>query len=324
MITKPCVKCDGEGTLPSKAFLEWYRYSEDWPKEWKEHFHSMHPWRICPECEESGEKGYDDLEVYMKGLIDRWEEETGFSSRIEVDHPCFRSLLSLGSDIIPFILKKMQRELTWVMIALYKVVPEEDLPNIPEEFAGKIREQTEIWIKWGIEKGYLKEEEVDYVMYSDGACQGNPGPGAYGAIMQYKEGEKTFCQAYKQTTNNRMELLGVIEPIETIPRSSHIIIYTDSQYVAHAINKGWLGGWKKKGWKKAKGGNVLNVDLWKRMLPLLRFHTLEFRWIRGHNNNEYNERCDRMAVEAIEQTPENCRLPDKGYDGIKNGNRKET
>lgn len=140
------------------------------------------------------------------------------------------------------------------------------------------------------------------VLYSDGACSPNPGIGGWGAI--YKEGGISirFTDAYKLTTNNRMELLGIIEPLETIMNEENeslsIKIVTDSQYVANAINKGWLKNWIKNGWKKSDGKYVLNIDLWKRMIFLLRHFNLTFEWIRGHNGHQENEECDLLAVHS--------------------------
>jgi ribonuclease HI len=141
-------------------------------------------------------------------------------------------------------------------------------------------------------KEYLK-------LYSDGACSGNPGPGAYGSIMVKRSQERTFTKSFAHTTNNRMELLGVIEPIESLEGSYDIEIWTDSQYVANAINEKWLESWIKKGWKKADKKPVLNRDLWQRLLKIMEKHTLTFNWIRGHNAHPQNERCDQMAVRSI-------------------------
>ena len=103
---------------------------------------------------------------------------------------------------------------------------------------------------------------------------------------------------YRSTTNNRMELLAVIVALERLKRPSRVTIYTDSQYVAKAINDGWLQGWIKRGWKKSNRKPVENIDLWKRLLPLLDTHDVTFRWIRGHSEIPENERCDQLAVAA--------------------------
>ena len=126
-------------------------------------------------------------------------------------------------------------------------------------------------------------------LYSDGACSGNPGPGAYGAFLFDNNEKIVFCRSFIYTTNNRMELLGIIEPIESLDMVETIEIYTDSQYVANALNKNWLNNWVKNNWLKSDKKKVLNIDLWKRMLKLLEKHKIKIHWVKGHNNNEYNE-----------------------------------
>lgn len=146
-------------------------------------------------------------------------------------------------------------------------------------------------------------------LYSDGACEGNPGRGGYGSILKYKEAEKTFSKGFQHTTNNRMELLGIIEPlekIESIKKFSDLIIsqkitihiISDSQYVVKAINEGWVKNWTKNNWKKSDNKPVLNKDLWERLLSLLEKYNLTFEWVKGHNSNEYNNKCDILAVSA--------------------------
>ena len=149
-------------------------------------------------------------------------------------------------------------------------------------------------------------------LYSDGACSGNPGPGAYGAILNNGEQKFTFCKSYILTTNNRMELLGIIEPIESLDTLETIEIYTDSQYVANALNKKWLENWVKNNWLKSDKKKVLNIDLWKRLLKLLEKHKIKINWIKGHGTNEMNNRCDRMATAAIiSQSPTHDEIYEK-------------
>jgi len=131
-------------------------------------------------------------------------------------------------------------------------------------------------------------------IYTDGAASGNPGPGGYGIVMKYKQHRKELSQGYELTTNNRMELLAVIVALEQLRKAgSKVSIYTDSRYVSDAVNKGWLFNWQRKGFKKKK-----NPDLWKRFLEVFRRHQIEIFWIKGHADNEENEVCDRLAVEA--------------------------
>ena len=132
-------------------------------------------------------------------------------------------------------------------------------------------------------------------IYTDGACSGNPGPGGWGAILRYGGAEKVLSGGEAQTTNNRMELLAAISALELLKEPCEVALYTDSQYLCNAINKGWLRGWKAKGWKR-KGGEVKNLDLWQELDALLTKHEVTFRWVKGHADNEYNNRCDALAV----------------------------
>jgi len=134
-------------------------------------------------------------------------------------------------------------------------------------------------------------------IYTDGACSGNPGPGGWGAILMYGKSKKELSGAEPSTTNNRMELISVITALEALKESCNVKLYSDSQYVVNAINLGWLESWQKKGWKR-KGGEVKNPDLWVRLVPLLEKHNVTFEWVKGHSDNEYNNRCDELAVEA--------------------------
>ncbi len=133
-------------------------------------------------------------------------------------------------------------------------------------------------------------------IFTDGACSGNPGPGGYGAILRCEGREKELSGGEPHTTNNRMELLGVITALEALKFPCQVRLTTDSKYVVDGITKGWAAGWKKRGWKKGDGKPALNPDLWDRLLQLLAVHDVEFCWIKGHAGHEENERCDRLAV----------------------------
>lgn len=140
-------------------------------------------------------------------------------------------------------------------------------------------------------------------IYTDGACSGNPGPGGYGIILVDEAGRrKELSAGYKRTTNNRMELRAVIVGLEALKRPSNVRVVTDSQYVAHAIKDGWLKNWIARGWRKADKKPVLNVDLWKQLVPLLEMHEVIFEWIRGHAGHPENERCDELAVIASRES----------------------
>jgi len=132
-------------------------------------------------------------------------------------------------------------------------------------------------------------------IYTDGACSGNPGPGGWGAILIYGAAEKELFGGEISTTNNRMELVSVITALEALREPCEVELYTDSQYVSNAINLGWLESWKKRGWKR-KGGEVKNPDLWLKLVPLLETHKVRFIWVKGHAENEYNNRCDELAT----------------------------
>lgn len=132
------------------------------------------------------------------------------------------------------------------------------------------------------------------IIYTDGAARGNPGPGGYGVVLISGDHRKELSQGYRLTTNNRMELLAVIVALEKLKNEgSEVTIYTDSRYVADAVEKNWLFEWERKGFKKKK-----NPDLWKRFLAVYRKHKVNFVWIKGHADNPENERCDQLAVQA--------------------------
>lgn len=135
-------------------------------------------------------------------------------------------------------------------------------------------------------------------LYTDGACSGNPGKGGYGGILKYGDTERSFSQGYRRTTNNRMELLAAIVGLEMLNQVCEVDLYSDSKYLVDAVEKGWVYGWKKKGWKKSDGKPALNVDLWQRLLVQLARHNVKLIWVKGHAGNPNNERCDKMAVAA--------------------------
>jgi len=134
-------------------------------------------------------------------------------------------------------------------------------------------------------------------IYTDGACSGNPGPGGWGAILMYGNAKKELSGGEAMTTNNRMELISVITALETLREPCEVELCTDSQYIANAVNLGWLDSWEKRGWTR-RGGDVKNPDLWQKLVPLLKIHKVTFIWVKGHAENEYNNRCDELAVNA--------------------------
>ena len=139
------------------------------------------------------------------------------------------------------------------------------------------------------------------IIYTDGACSGNPGPGGWGAILKYGAHERELSGGEPSTTNNRMELLGAITALQSLREPCQVTLYTDSQYLANAINLGWLRGWKQKGWRR-KEGELKNADLWQTLDALLQTHKVQFVWVKGHADNVYNNRCDALAVRRGRKT----------------------
>lgn len=141
-------------------------------------------------------------------------------------------------------------------------------------------------------------------LYADGAAKGNPnGPGGYGAVLQYKDKagvlhEKELSAGYKKTTNNRMELMGVIVGLEALLKPCQVEVVTDSKYVVDAFNKRWIDNWLQNGWKNSKRERVKNIELWERLLAAKKPHEVAFRWIKGHDGHPENERCDKLASTA--------------------------
>ena len=136
-------------------------------------------------------------------------------------------------------------------------------------------------------------------IYTDGACSGNPGPGGYGVVMISGEHRKELSGSESQTTNNRMEIMGVIIGLEALKQPCEVELFSDSRYVVDAIEKGWVTRWQQNGWMRNKKEAALNVDLWERILPLLGTHNVKFNWVKGHAGHPENERCDQLAREAI-------------------------
>lgn len=136
-------------------------------------------------------------------------------------------------------------------------------------------------------------------IYSDGACSGNPGPGGYGTILECGGHAKELSAGFTHTTNNRMELRGVIAGLDALKQRCEVTVVTDSQYIVNAMEKGWARKWQLNGWKRNKKEKALNPDLWQRLLDLCDRQTVHFKWIRGHNGHPQNECCDLLAVEAL-------------------------
>lgn len=154
-------------------------------------------------------------------------------------------------------------------------------------------------------------------IYTDGACANNPGLGGYGIVMMYNNSagthKKEFSKGFKYTTNNRMELMAVIDALNLLKKPCNIELYSDSKYVVDAINQKWLDGWVKKNWNLGTKKEVKNIDLWKKFLEAKKPHDISFIWVKGHASNEYNNICDKLAVEA--RLSENL-LDDTGFNPL--------
>ena len=139
----------------------------------------------------------------------------------------------------------------------------------------------------------------DVVIYTDGACSGNPGPGGYGSVLIYKNVNKELSGYEELTTNNRMEIKAVIEALKALKEPCNIKLHTDSKYVSDAFNKKWIQNWLRNNWKKSNKQPVENKELWEELIGLTEVHNIEWIWVKGHNDNKYNERCDELARQQI-------------------------
>ena len=136
----------------------------------------------------------------------------------------------------------------------------------------------------------------EVTIYTDGACSGNPGPGGYGATVIYNGVDKEISGGMESTTNNQMEMLGVIKSLELLKEKCKVTLYSDSAYVINAINNKWIYSWKKNNWIKSDKKKAKNIELWEKILELIEKHDITFVKVKGHADNEYNNRCDKLAV----------------------------
>ena len=134
------------------------------------------------------------------------------------------------------------------------------------------------------------------IIYTDGACSGNPGPGGYGVVLVFGNNRKELSGSEENTTNNRMELTAAIVGLSALKRKCEVKLVTDSKYVSDGISKGWAASWRQNGWRKADKKPALNADLWEKLLILIEQHEVELEWVKGHNGHPENERCDALAV----------------------------
>jgi ribonuclease HI len=143
--------------------------------------------------------------------------------------------------------------------------------------------------------------EKKIIIYTDGACSGNPGPGGWGALLMYGSSIREISGYSSATTNNRMELSAAIEALEALKEPCTVDLYSDSSYLVNAVNEGWLKRWTVNNWKTSTKKNVENIDLWQKILKLLKLHDITFHKVKGHSDNPYNNRCDTLAREAIKR-----------------------
>ncbi len=148
-------------------------------------------------------------------------------------------------------------------------------------------------------------ENMKVTIYTDGSSRGNPGPGGYGSVLLYTDRtgtlhKKEVSEGFADTTNNRMELMAAIAALEALNRPCEVDLYSDSRYLTDAFNKHWIESWIKRGWRKADRSEVLNVDLWQRLLAAAEPHSIRWIWVRGHAGNPMNERCDELATRAAD------------------------
>lgn len=153
----------------------------------------------------------------------------------------------------------------------------------------------------------------DIVIYTDGGSINNPGPGGYGAVIEMDGQRRELSGGFRQTTNNRMEMMAAIVALTEVQETTKKVhLFSDSSYLVNGIEKGWAKKWQAKGWKKSDGQEAVNIDLWQQLLTLLQGLQVTFHWVKGHAGHELNERCDRLAVAAAKNTPVAI---DKGYEG---------
>ncbi|MDY6836296.1 MAG: ribonuclease HI [Chloroflexota bacterium] len=149
----------------------------------------------------------------------------------------------------------------------------------------------------------MNQQADNYVaIYSDGACSGNPGVGGFGVVLLHNRKRLELSKGFRKTTNNRMELMAVIQGLSCLKKRCHVTVYTDSQYIVNSITMGWAKKWQANGWKRNSKERALNSDLWQELLSLCEEHDVEFKWIKGHHGNKENEVCDRLATQAASGT----------------------
>lgn len=151
-------------------------------------------------------------------------------------------------------------------------------------------------------------------IYTDGSSRGNPGPGGYGTVVKFGPHLRELAQGFETTTNNRMEILAAIAGLEILKEPCRVTVFSDSRYLVDAQTKGWVAGWKARGWIKKDKKEVKNIDLWKRLEKAAEGHRIDWQWVKGHAGHEMNERCDLLATEAADGERGGL-IPDEGFAG---------
>jgi len=203
---------------------------------------------------------------------------------------------------------KERQKLMEIVSSFYQIVEDNKPAEAPMSTSSFNAEPIEA--PSGIDIASILRPGIILEIWTDGACVVNPGPGGYGIVFKCQEQKWEKAGGFRLTTNNRMEIMGALVALETLPAKCKANIYTDSQYLVNSISKGWAKRWRSKGWKKKGNKKVPNADLWERMLQLCARHEVEFSWIKGHDSSVENERCDQLA-ESVARKPN---LPaDEGY-----------
>lgn len=229
------------------------------------------------------------------GLYDRWFGEEGAAEQVDgLADAVYKGFYTL------------QEAAEWL-----RELHAETIPGLPPDLVDLLGLHLEQPRREG-PRALLKAGKI--LIYTDGGAIDNPGPGGYGVVLRYKGHRKELSGGFRQTTNNRMELLACIEGLKALKRRCSVVLYSDSKYVVHGMTKGWAERWQAGGWKLSNGQDVKNADLWQQLVTLCQQHDVEFRWVRGHSGNPDNERCDQLAM-AVAQGKD--LTTDVGYEAVR-------
>ncbi len=223
---------------------------------------------------------YIVVEGRKPGIYNKWFGESGAADQVEgYPKAIYKGFYTLEDAVC------------WL-----KQLSEETLAKLPPDL-------LDLLASSGIEQTHTESigailETGRVVIHTDGGADPNPGPGGYGVVLRYKEHKRELSGGFLSTTNNRMELLACIEGLRALKHKCEVVLYSDSKYIVDSVMRGWAIRWKANGWKKGKKRKAKNVDLWEQLLELCEQHSVEFKWVRGHNGIPDNERCDQLAAEA--------------------------